>query len=190
MGLKEQLAADLKEAMRSGDATRRMVIRGLMAAINEAEQRNREELVKKALQKHGVLRPAEETPEAMAAYEKAVQRVMQAENVEAESALSDPDVLGIVQKLVKQRQDSIAEAERAGRTDIVQAEQAELVILENYLPKQLSRSEIEAEVRQMIAETGASGLRDMGRVMAPLMEKLKGRADGKVVSEIVREQLS
>jgi len=116
--------------------------------------------------------------------------ILQSENIEARSQLDDQEVLGIIQKLVKQRQDSIAEAEKAGREDIVADEREELAILESYLPKQLTREEIEAEVAATIEEVGATGMKDMGRVMGPLMEKLKGRADGKLVSQIVRERLS
>lgn len=191
MQIKEKLAADLKDAMRSGDAVRRRVIRGVMTAIRESEQRKREELVKKALKKHGVTRPSDEKDEAaLAAYQKAVEAALEAEKVEANSALDDAEVLAIIQKLVKQRQDSIEEARRGGREDIVAAEQEELEVLRSYLPEQLTREEIEAEARAVIEQVGASGPRDMGKVMGPLMGRLKGRADGKLVSEVVRSLLS
>ena len=72
----------------------------------------------------------------------------------------------------------------------MEAESAELAILEDYLPRQLSREEIEAEARQVIAEVGASGPRDIGKVMKPLIGKLRGRADGKLVNQVVRELLA
>jgi len=177
MSLKEQLRADLKESMKSGDADRRTVIRGIMAAVKEAELRKRETLVRKALDKHGT-------------DENAIDSIIVSENIEQRSELDDAEIQAIVQKLVKQRQDSIADAEKADRADIAEAEQAEIVILEDYLPQQLSREEIEAAVRAMIEQVGADGMKDMGRVMGPLMDDLKGRADGKIVSEVVREQLS
>lgn len=177
MNLKEQLRADLKESMKSGDADRRTVIRGIMAAVKEAELRKRETLVRKALDKHG-------------ADEVAIDSIIESENIEQRSELDDAEIQAIVQKLVKQRQDSIADAEKAARPDIAEAEQAEIVILEDYLPQQLSREEIEAAVRAKIEQVGAAGIKDMGRVMGPLMDDLKGRADGKIVSEVVREQLS
>jgi uncharacterized protein YqeY len=178
MSLKEQLRADLKESMRSGDAERRTVIRGIMAAVKEAELRKRETLVREALRKHGT------------EHEDAIGAIIESENIEQRSELDDAEIQAIVQKLVKQRQDSIADARQADRPDIAEAEQAEITILEGYLPRQLSREEIEAAVRAAIERAGASGMKDMGRVMGPLMDELKGRADGKVVSEVVREQLS
>jgi uncharacterized protein YqeY len=103
---------------------------------------------------------------------------------------SDQDILGVIAKEAKQRRESIVEYQRAGRQDLVEAESAELAILEDYLPRQLSREEIEAEARQVIAEVGASGPRDIGKVMKPLIGKLRGRADGKLVNQVVRELLA
>lgn len=190
MSLKDQIRDDLKDAMRSKENLRRDVIRGLLAAIKDAEQSQYEDLTARALKKHNVSRPQQQDDESMAAFDAAVSAAVAAEKVEENAVLSDPDVLGVVQKMIKQRQDSIAEAKGAGRTDIAESEQAELDILQHYLPKQMSREEIVAEAQQVIAETGASEMKDMGRVMGPLMEKLKGRADGKLISEVVREQLS
>ncbi len=191
MSLQDQLANDLKEAMRGGDATRKTVIRGVMAALKEAQQRKREELAERALKKHNVLRPLDEKdPAQVSAYQQAVDAALAAEQVEQNSVLDEGEALSVIQKLVKQRQDSIAEAQRAGRQDVVAAEQAELAILEAYLPRQMSREEIEAAARAIIARVGASGPRDMGKVMGPLMAELQGRADGKLVSEVVRSLLA
>ncbi len=191
MSLQDQLANDLKEAMRGGDATRKTVIRGVMAALKEAQQRKREELAERALKKHNVLRPLDEKdPAQVSAYQQAVDAALAAEQVEQNSVLDEGEALSVIQKLVKQRQDSIAEAQRAGRQDVVAAEQAELAILEAYLPRQMSREEIEAAARAVIARVGASGPRDMGKVMGPLMAELQGRADGKLVSEVVRSLLA
>ncbi len=190
MSLRDRLTADLKEAMKGGDAMRRTVIRGLLAAIRESEQRAREELVRKALQKHGVPRPTGTDPAAMAEYDRAVQAVIAQEDIEAQSALDEAGILAVVQRLAKQRQETIADAQRAGRDDLAAAEQRELEVLEAYLPRQMTREQVEAEARALIAEVGASGPRDMGRVMGPLMDTLKGRADGKLVSEVVRALLA
>ena len=103
---------------------------------------------------------------------------------------SDQDILGVIAKQARQRQESIVEYRRGKRQDLVEAEEAELAILEAYLPRQLSREEIEAEARQVIAEVGASGPRDIGQVMKPLVERLRGRADGKLVNQVVRELLA
>ncbi len=190
MTVREQLRDDLKETMRSGDTTRRTVIREVLAAIKETEQRNREDLVRQALKKHNVTRPAPSDEEATAAYEQTVNDVIEKENVEAASQLDDDAILALIQKLVKQRHDSIADAERAGRSDLIEAWQTELAHLEGYLPQQLGRDEIAAEARAVIAEVGAESPRDMGRVMGVLMERLKGQADGKLISQVVREELA
>jgi hypothetical protein len=104
-------------------------------------------------------------------------------------SLSENDLLALVAKQAKQRQDSIAEYQKGGRQDLVAEEEAELAILQTYLPQQLGRAEIEAEARQVIDEVGATGPADLGSVMKPLMGRLRGRADGKLVNEIVRELL-
>jgi uncharacterized protein YqeY len=101
----------------------------------------------------------------------------------------DQDILSIIAKQARERQESIIEYRRGKREDLVAAETAELAILEAYLPRQLSRKEIEAEARQVIAEVGASSPRDIGKVMKPLMDKLRGRVDGKLANEVVRELL-
>jgi uncharacterized protein YqeY len=104
--------------------------------------------------------------------------------------LDDEDILALIARQAKQRQESITEYERGGRQDLVAEEEAELAILQTYLPQQLTRDQIEAEARQIIEEVGASGPRDMGNVMRPLMAKLRGRADGREVNEVVRELLA
>ncbi len=104
--------------------------------------------------------------------------------------LDDSDILAIIAKEAKIRKESIIEFQRGGRDDLVAEAQAELAILEAYLPQQMGREEIEAEARRVIEATGASGPRDMGKVMKPLMADLRGRADGRLVNEIVRELLS
>jgi len=189
MSLNDQLRDDLKDAMRSKDTLRRDVIRGVLAAIKEARQQKYEDLMTRALKKHNVNRPQQQDDESLAAYTGAVDAAVAAEKVEENAELSDPDVLAVIQKMIKQRQDSIDEATGAGRSDIAESEQAEVDVLQTYLPKQLSREEIAAEVDQVIAQTGASGMQDMGKVMGPLMNKLKGQADGKLISEVVREKL-
>jgi len=104
--------------------------------------------------------------------------------------LDDSDILAIIAKEAKIRKESITEFQRGGRDDLVAEAQAELAILEEYLPQQMGREEIEAEARRVIEATGASGPRDMGKVMKPLMADLRGRADGRLVNEIVRELLA
>ncbi|MFC2015559.1 GatB/YqeY domain-containing protein [Chloroflexota bacterium] len=108
----------------------------------------------------------------------------------ARVVLDDSDIMGVISKQAKQRQESIEAFQAGGREDLVARERAELAILEAYLPEQLTEAEIEEAARQVIAETGASGPQDLGIVMRPLMARLKGRADGRLVNKVVREQLS
>ena len=152
MESREQLAADLKEAMRQQDEVRKRTIRSVIAAIKQAET----ELDSKG------------------------ERVK----------LDEPGVLAIIARQAKQRQESIVEYQKGGRQDLVADEQAELALLEQYLPAQLSRHEIEEEVRRTIQEVGATGPHDIGKVMRPLMNRLRGRADGQLVNTVVREILA
>jgi hypothetical protein len=105
------------------------------------------------------------------------------------AVLSDEEVLKVIAKQASQRRDSIAEFSKAGRMDLVAPEQAELAILQEYLPKQLGPDEVAAIVQQVIAETGASSAKDMGVVMRTAMARLQGLADGKQVNQLVRELL-
>ena len=104
--------------------------------------------------------------------------------------LTDDGILALIAKQGKQRQESITEYRKAGREDLAVEEEAELAILQAYLPQQLTREQIEAEAREVIEEVGASSPRDMGKVMKPLMARLRGRADGKLVNQVVRELLA
>lgn len=104
--------------------------------------------------------------------------------------LSDADVIAVIKKQIKQRQESIVQFESGGRADLVQKERSEMEILQSYLPQQASLEETEAAVRQVIAETGASSMKDMGNVMKAVVAKLEGRADNKLISDLVRKCLS
>ena len=101
----------------------------------------------------------------------------------------DAEAVTVVQKQVKQRRDSIEEFTRANRPDLAEKERAELAILETYLPLQASREEIETAARRIAAETGASGPRDIGKVMPVLVREFAGKADGRMVNEVVRAVL-
>jgi uncharacterized protein len=104
--------------------------------------------------------------------------------------VSDPDVVGILEKMIKQRRESIAQFEKAARNDLADAEKFELGVLSGYLPQQLGDAEIQKEINSVIAETGASGVKDMGKVMAALKPRLAGRADMGKVSALVKARLS
>lgn len=147
MPLKNQLADDLKDAMRQREERRRNVLRMALSAIHNAE-------------------------------------------IAAGKELDDDAVLGVLSADAKRRRESISEFDKAGRRDLVDKEEAELAILTPYLPEQLSREEIVAAARRVIEQTGANSLKDIGKVMPPLMQELRGRADGKAASEAVRELLS
>ncbi|CAJ9954090.1 GatB/Yqey family protein [Burkholderia pseudomallei] len=104
--------------------------------------------------------------------------------------LDDAGVTAVVDKMIKQRKDSISQFEAAGRTDLVEKEQAEVAVLSAYLPAQLSDAEVAAEVQAAVAQTGAAGPQDMGKVMGVLKGKLAGRADMTAVSALVKAALS
>jgi len=104
--------------------------------------------------------------------------------------LSDADVVGILEKMIKQRRESIAQFEKAARNDLADAEKFELGVLSGYLPQQLSDSQVQEEIAKAISETGASGVKDMGKVMAALKSRLAGRADMGKVSALVKARLS
>jgi len=145
--LKEKLAGDLKQAMKSGDVTRRNVIRLVMSAIKNAEIAKRSEL-------------------------------------------EEADVIGVIAKEARQRQESIDAFKLGNRQDLVAQEEAELVIIQEYLPQQASREDIVAAARQIIADVGAEGPRDKGKVMPRLIAQFKGKADGREINDIVTELLS
>jgi uncharacterized protein YqeY len=124
-----------------------------------------------------------------AALESVLVAVKQRE-VDDRKELTDAEILSIIEKLLKQRRESIASYEQGGRADLAEREKAEAAVLAAYLPQQLSDAEIEAEVAQAIAAAGAAGPQDMGKVMGGLKAKLAGRADMGKVSAAVKAKLS
>lgn len=114
---------------------------------------------------------------------------MKQKEVDERIELDDAAVLAIIEKLIKQRKDSISQFEKAGRQDLVDAEKNELAILSAYLPAQLSEAEIAAAVDAAIASTGASGAKDMGKLMGVLKSQLAGKADMSKVSALVKSRL-
>ena len=103
--------------------------------------------------------------------------------------LAESDILAILQRQVKQRRESIEQFEKGGRDDLAEQERVEIAIIEQYLPTQLSRDEVEARARAVIEQVGASGPGDRGKVMGLLMRELRGEADGSLVNEVVGELL-
>ena len=104
--------------------------------------------------------------------------------------VGEPEVLAILGKMVKQRQESARAYEEGGRLELAEKERAEIAVIEDYLPRQLSDEEVEAAVAAAISETGAEGLRDMGKVMGLLKSQVQGRADLGAVSSTVKQKLA
>ena len=119
----------------------------------------------------------------------AIAAIQMAEVQPGSKELDEAAYLAIVQKEVKSRRESIADAERAHRPDLIAAAEAEILILEEFLPKGLSPEELEALARQAVAEAGATSIREMGQVMKLLMPRLQGRATGDQASQAVRKLL-
>jgi uncharacterized protein YqeY len=146
MGLKEQLLADMKEAMKAKSTIALGVIRMVRSSITYAEKMSGKEL-------------------------------------------SEADIIQIISKEVKSLKDACSEYAKAGREDLVGEANAQIDVLSGYLPQQLSESEIRVVVEQVIDELGAVTSKDLGRVMKPVLSRLAGRADGKLVNGIVKEML-
>ncbi|GAA5648457.1 GatB/YqeY domain-containing protein [Vibrio proteolyticus] len=110
--------------------------------------------------------------------------------VDEQITLGDDDILAVLTKMVKQRRDSVAQYEAAGRQDLADAEKAEIVVLEEFMPQPLNEDEVAALIDSAITESGAAGMQDMGKVMAVLKPKIQGRADMGKVSGLVRAKLA
>jgi hypothetical protein len=119
-----------------------------------------------------------------------LQAAIKQKEVDERVVADDAAVLGIVEKLIKQRKDSIAQFAKAGRTDLVDKEQAELELLSGYLPQQMTEAELGAAVDAAIAESGASGPQGMGKAMAVLKPRIAGRADMARASALVKQRLT
>ncbi len=108
----------------------------------------------------------------------------------ANDTLEDADALKIIQKLAKQGRESAATFAQQNRQDLADSELAQVTVIESYLPQQLGEAEIEAQVREIIAATGASNMKDMGKVMGMASKQMAGKADGRAISAVVRRLLS
>jgi uncharacterized protein YqeY len=110
--------------------------------------------------------------------------------IELMKTLDDAGILGVIASEIKRRRDAMEQYQAGGRRDLVEKEEAESRILHGYLPQQLSQAELEAKVDEVIAQVGAKGPKDMGAVMKALLPQVQGRADGKAVSELVKQRLA
>jgi uncharacterized protein len=177
--LLERLSADLKDAMRAGDAARRDEIRGLLAAL-KAEQQSK---LARTLTKQGLILHGDNA--TLSAEQQA-----EIDLLRTTSALSDDEEQAVLAQRVKQHRQSIDEFQKGKRDDLVDKERAQLTIDEAYLPTQLEAAEVEDAIQTAIRESGASGPRDQGKVMGPLSARLRGKADMKAVAARVQTLLA
>ncbi|HET8724243.1 MAG TPA: GatB/YqeY domain-containing protein [Anaeromyxobacteraceae bacterium] len=110
--------------------------------------------------------------------------------IELMKPLDDAGILGVVGSEIKRRRDSVEQYRAANRPELAEKEEAEIRLLQDYLPQQLSAAELEAKVAEVVARVGAQGPKDMGAVMKALLPEVQGKADGKVVSELVKQRLA
>ncbi len=190
--LRSKLDSDIKQALKGGDAVKVIVLRGVVAAIATTESAARDKLIDDFLKKSGFpqglhTKYKEGSPEEEH-FQAAFTKIDNAA-ITGQARLGEADVLGVIAKQAKQREESIAAFKLGNRPELVAKEEAELAILRAYLPKGASRDEIVAEARKIIAETGAAGPRDKGKVMPKLIAAFKGRAEGRDINEVVSELL-
>ena len=124
---------------------------------------------------------------------KAVRMILGAikqKEVDERIELDDSQVMAVIQKMVKQRKDSISQFSDAGRTDLVEVEEAELVVINSYMPEQLSDEEVSVAVDKAITNSGANSMKDMGKLMGMLKSQLDGQADMGLVSRLIKDKLS
>ncbi len=160
-GLMQKLNEDLKQSLKERNEIKTSTIRLLISAVRYAQMKKQDT----EFNKH---------PEADL----------------KQITMSDADILGVVAREIKQREDSIAAYKAGHRQDLVDKETAEMDILNGYMPQQMTRAEITVEAAKTITEVGAKGPGDKGKVMGKLIAQLKGKADGKVINDVVTELLT
>jgi uncharacterized protein len=170
--LKTRISADMRQALRAGETLRLSVLRLLLSAMEYKEIARRTEIVDKMQKaKHGELGEAD--------YNEAA----------AQAGLSDTDITGVIAREIKQRKESIEAFNAGNRPEMAAKEEAEMAILQAYMPEQMGRAEITALVKKAIADSSARGPHDKGKVMGKLMPLVRGKADGNEVNAIVTELL-
>lgn len=110
--------------------------------------------------------------------------------IETKKELEDTDITAVIQSQIKSRRDSVEMYEKADRKELAEKEKTEIEILQKYLPEQMSEEDIRGIVQKAVSDTSAAGIQDMGKVMGKIMPEVKGKADGSMVSNIVKEELS
>jgi len=121
---------------------------------------------------------------------RSLKSMIREKEIELNRELTEEDQMQVLSSAAKRRKESIESYQEGGRDDLVQQEEAELAVIEKYLPEQMSEDEIRQLVEEVLEETGAETMQDMGTVMETIMPKVRGKADGSVVQQIVREKLS
>ena len=162
--LKDKIETDFKKALKERKKTERSALRMLKAEIFNQEKEKRYSLSKENSQ-------------------------LNEKELEEQSLINDEEVLEVILSKIKKTKESITEFEKGKRQDLVEKEKKELKVLEKYLPEQLSEKELTEMAQEIIKQTGAKDIKDMGKVMAQLMSKVKGRAAGEAVSKVVRNFL-
>ena len=165
MALKEKIQDDLKTALKDGKAAEVSVLRMLLAALANRETEKRTKIWK-------------QKPE------------LKTEELEKESQLTDEETVEAAANEIKKRREAIELYEKGGRPELAEKEKKEMEVLQKYLPEQFSEEEIRALVKEAVSKTGAKEMKDMGKVMAELMLKVKGKADAGLISKIVKNSLS
>lgn len=163
--LKEEIKTDLKNALKGKRELEVLVLRMVLAAVLNKEKEKRYKISKE-------------------------KQSLDQEELQKESQLTDEEIVEVIFSENKKRKDAIVEFEKGERIDLAEKEKAEIEVLKKYLPEQVSEQEIKELAQKVIKEVGAKELKDMGQVMGALMPKLKGKADGGVISGIVKKLLS
>lgn len=162
--LKQQLQADVKDAMKQKNQELVGVLRMALSSISSKEKEKRYQIAKQNPDKNE-------------------------DDLNKESEFSDDEIIGAISSEIKKRKDAIVLYEKGGRPELAETEQKEIEILKKYLPQQLSKEELEKLVKESIAKTGAKEIKDTGKIMADLMPKVKGKADNSEISKIIKELL-
>ena len=164
MTLKEKIQGNLQEALKAKEELKTSVLRLLLSSIATKETEKRTKIWKQKSE-------------------------LKTEQLESESRLAQEEVIDVISSEIKKRRESIELFTKGGRQNLADKEKGELAVLQGYLPEQMPEEELKKIVKEAIAKTGAKEQKDMGKVMAELVPKIKGKADNSLVSKIVKESL-
>ena len=139
---------------------------------------------------HEMISAAKEKDKLRLSAVRLIKTAMHNREIDLKRPLNDEECLQLLSSMVKQRRDSIEQFRQGGRMDLVEKEEAELKVIQTFMPEQMSAEDIEKEIDDVIREVGAASIKDMGKVMKILMPRLTGKADGKLVGEKVKSRLS